>query len=64
VKYVACLTPATIPPAFAEANGLEPTFSADVDVLLGPLERAQRTAWVAHIESALGDLVVRSRCLY
>ena len=58
VKYVACLTPASIPPLVAETDASEPPFSADVDALLSPLERAQRTAWIAHVESALGDLVV------
>ena len=42
-----------------DGDAPEPVFSADVDVLLNPSERAQRTAWIAHIESALGDLVVR-----
>lgn len=42
-----------------EGDAPEPAFSADVDALLNPSERAQRTAWIAHIESALGDLVVR-----
>lgn len=58
MKYVAALTPASVPPV-AEADTPEPAFSADVDVLLGPSERARRTAWIAHVESALGDLVVR-----
>jgi sorting and assembly machinery component 37 len=58
VKYVATLAPASVLPV-VEADAPEPAFSADVDALLGPSERAQRTAWVAHIESALGDLVVR-----
>ena len=58
MKYVAALAPASVPPV-AEADAPEPPFSADVDVLLGPSERARRTAWAAHIESALGDLVVR-----
>jgi hypothetical protein len=57
VKYVAGLAPASVPPV-AEADAPEPAFSADVDVLLGPSERARRTAWISHIESALGDLVV------
>lgn len=63
MKYVAALAPASVPPA-TEADAPEPAFSADVDVLLGPSERAQRTAWIAHIESALGDLVVRCRRLH
>jgi sorting and assembly machinery component 37 len=58
VKYVASLVPATVPPV-AESDVPEPAFSADVDALLSISERAQRTAWTAHIESALGDLVVR-----
>ena len=58
MKYVAALNPATVPPV-TEADGLEPAFSADVDALLSTTERAQRIAWIAHIESALGDLVVR-----
>jgi hypothetical protein len=58
VKYVAALAPASVPPV-AEADAPEPAFSADVDMLLGPSERARRTAWISHIESALGDLVVR-----
>jgi sorting and assembly machinery component 37 len=62
VKYVAALTPATMPPV-TDADGPEPAFSADVDALLSTTERARRTAWIAHIESALGDLVVRCRRL-
>ena len=62
VKYVAALTPATVPPV-TDADGSEPAFSADVDALLSTTERARRTAWIAHIESALGDLVVRWRPL-
>jgi sorting and assembly machinery component 37 len=50
-------------PTVNEANGPEPAFSADVDALLSTSERARRTAWIAHIESALGDLVVRCRRL-
>ena len=46
-----------------EGEASEPVFSADVDVLLNVSERAQRTAWTAHMESALGDLVVCCRCL-
>jgi sorting and assembly machinery component 37 len=42
-----------------EGDAPGPAFSADIDALLNPSERAQRTAWIAHIESALGDLVVR-----
>lgn len=57
MKYVAGLAPASVPPV-VNADVPEPAFSADVDVLLGPSERARRTAWIAHIESALGDLVV------
>jgi sorting and assembly machinery component 37 len=64
VKYVARLPPASVPPVVAEADTPEPTFVADVDALLSPLERAQRTAWIAHVESALGDLVVRCPRLY
>jgi len=60
VKYVAALTPTSVPPV-TEDDGPEPPFSTDVDVLLSTFERARRTAWIAHIESALGDLVVR-RC--
>ena len=56
------LAPASVPPV-TEADAPEPAFSADVDVLLNPSERAQRTAWIAHMESALGDLVVRCRRL-
>ncbi|KAH9180855.1 hypothetical protein EDB89DRAFT_1921520 [Lactarius sanguifluus] len=56
IKYVAALPPTSVPPV-AEGDASEPAFSADVDVLLDPLERAQRTAWFAHAESALGDLV-------
>ncbi|KAI0247955.1 hypothetical protein BJV78DRAFT_1241364 [Lactifluus subvellereus] len=56
VKYVVSLIPASIPPV-AEADAPDPAFTADVDALLGPFERAQRTAWIAHVESALGDLV-------
>lgn len=63
MKYVAALNPASVPPV-AEADAPEPTFSADVDVLLNPSERAQRLAWIAHIESALGDLVVRRGSLF
>jgi sorting and assembly machinery component 37 len=57
VKYVAALTPATVPPVTADRS--EPAFSADIDALLSTTERARRIAWTAHIESALGDLVVR-----
>ena len=60
VKYVAALTPATVPPV-TEDDGPEPAFSADVDALLSTTERARRIAWIAHVESALGDLVVRCR---
>ena len=63
VKYVAALTPTAVPPVTG-ADGSEPAFSADVDALLSTTERARRIAWVAHIESALGDLVVRCRCLF
>ena len=42
-----------------EGDTLEPAFSADVDTLLSPSERARHTAWIAHTESVLGDLVVR-----
>jgi sorting and assembly machinery component 37 len=59
---VAALAPASLPPV-TEAGAPEPAFSADVDALLNPSERAQRIAWIAHIESALGDLVVRCRRL-
>ena len=59
MKYVASLIPSSIP-LVVEADAPEPASTADVDALLGPLERAQRTAWTAHVESALGDLVVRS----
>lgn len=62
MKYVAALQPASVPPV-AAAGAPEPAFSADVDVLLNPSERAQRLAWIAHVESALGDLVVRCRRL-
>ena len=58
VKYVAALAPASVHPV-VEADAPEPMFSADVDVLLDSSERAQRTAWTAHIEAVLGDLVVR-----
>ncbi|KAI9459423.1 hypothetical protein BJY52DRAFT_367350 [Lactarius psammicola] len=56
IKYVAALSPTSVPPVI-EGDASEPAFSADVDVLLDPSERAQRTAWFAHAESALGDLV-------
>lgn len=46
-----------------EGDASEPAFSADVDALLDPSERAQRTAWLAHVESSLGDLVVRTFAL-
>ncbi|KAI9511121.1 hypothetical protein F5148DRAFT_1173860 [Russula earlei] len=59
VKYVAALSPASVP-HITEADAPEPAFSADVDVLLGPSERAKRTAWIAHVESALGDLVAHA----
>ena len=58
IKYVAALPPTSIPPV-TEGDASSPGFSADVDALLDPSERAQRTAWFAHVESALGDLVVR-----
>jgi hypothetical protein len=35
------------------------TDSHGLDAHLSPVETAQRTAWAAHIESGLGDLVVR-----
>jgi len=54
---VVALAPTSVPPV-AEGDASEPAFSADVDVMLDPSERAQRTAWFAHAESALGDLVV------
>ena len=57
IKYVAALSPTSVPPV-TEGDASEPAFSADVDVMLDPSERAQRTAWFAHAESALGDLVV------
>jgi sorting and assembly machinery component 37 len=60
VKYVAALTPATVPPV-TDGDEREPAFSADVDALLSTTERARRIAWIAHVESALGDLVVRCR---
>lgn len=63
VKYVAALTPAAVPPVTG-VDGSEPAFSADVDALLSTTERARRIAWIAHIESALGDLVVRCRRLH
>jgi sorting and assembly machinery component 37 len=64
VKYVAALTPASLPAVTeAEADGPELSFSADIDALLSTSERARRIAWIAHIESALGDLVVRCRRL-
>ncbi|KAI0306308.1 hypothetical protein B0F90DRAFT_1688817 [Multifurca ochricompacta] len=56
LKYVAALTPASISPVTGP-DAPEPGFSADVDVLLDPSDRALRTAWIAHAESALGDLV-------
>jgi hypothetical protein len=62
VKYVAALTPARVP-VVTEAEGPEPAFSADVDALLSITERAKRMAWIAHMESALGDLVVGCRRL-
>ncbi|KAI0262649.1 ankyrin repeat-containing domain protein [Russula aff. rugulosa BPL654] len=37
--------------------GLSSAFSANVDVLLSTTERAWRIAWIAHVESFLGDLV-------
>ncbi|KAI9446153.1 hypothetical protein H4582DRAFT_1903921, partial [Lactarius indigo] len=46
IKYVAALSPTSVPPV-AEGDASEPAFSADVDVLLDPSERAQ----------PLGDLV-------
>lgn len=60
MKYVAALTPATVPPV-SDGDEREPAFSADVDALLSTTERARRIAWIAHVESALGDLVVRCR---
>ena len=50
-------------PAVVEGDASEPAFSTDVDALLNPSERAQRTAWLAHVESSLGDLVVRTFAL-
>ncbi len=65
MKYVAALTPASLPAVTeADADGLELPFSADVDALLSISERARRIAWIAHIESTLGDLVVRCRHLF
>ncbi|KAH9958310.1 hypothetical protein BC827DRAFT_1136290 [Russula dissimulans] len=59
VKYVAALSPTSVPPV-TEADAHEHAFSADVDVLLSTSERAQRTAWITHVESALGDLVAHA----
>lgn len=58
MRYVAALTPAAVPHV-TDGDGREPAFSADVDALLNTPERARRIAWIAHMESTLGDLVVR-----
>ena len=55
-KYIAALTPESLP----QANNQESAFSTNLDALLSTPQRAKRTAWRAHVESALGDLVVRS----
>jgi hypothetical protein len=44
-------------------DGPEPAFSGNVDALLSTTERARRNAWIAHVESFLGDRVVRCRRL-
>ncbi|KAI0263365.1 hypothetical protein BC834DRAFT_971359 [Gloeopeniophorella convolvens] len=60
-RYVAGLAPASVPRVAREDgttdNDDDDPFSADVDVMLSAQERAQRTAWLAHAERALGDLV-------
>ena len=58
LKYVAALNPASLPHE-EDAGEL---FSVDLDVLLSPVERAKKTAWCAHVESNLGDLVVCPEC--
>ncbi|KAI0064474.1 hypothetical protein BV25DRAFT_1800262 [Artomyces pyxidatus] len=52
-KYVAALSPASLH-AHDDAPQI---FSADLDALLSSIERSKRTAWCAHIETTLGDLV-------
>ncbi|KAI0038438.1 hypothetical protein FA95DRAFT_1505676 [Auriscalpium vulgare] len=55
-KYVAALAPASLP----HAHNAEQLFSADLDVMLSSVERARRTAWCAHVESTLGDLLAHA----
>ncbi|KAI0264782.1 hypothetical protein BGY98DRAFT_1159606 [Russula aff. rugulosa BPL654] len=47
----------SIPVFTVFTDGPEPAFSANVDALLSTTERARRIAWIAHVESFLGDLV-------
>jgi len=57
-RYIAALNPATL-----SRNGPVDTpdiFSADLDVMLSPSERATRTAWAAHVQYVLGDLLAHS----
>jgi hypothetical protein len=53
----------SIPVFTVFTDGPEPAFSANVDVLLSTTERAWRIAWIAHVESFLGDLVMCRRRL-
>ncbi|KAI0282261.1 hypothetical protein BGY98DRAFT_1094324 [Russula aff. rugulosa BPL654] len=47
----------SIPVFTVFTDGPEPAFSANVDTLLSTTGRAWRIAWIAHVESFLGDLV-------
>ncbi|KAA1469451.1 hypothetical protein DENSPDRAFT_864175 [Dentipellis sp. KUC8613] len=57
LKYVNGLTAESL--AHENSNS-EHMFSADLDLLLSTAERARRTAWCAHVESALGDLLAHT----
>ncbi|KAI0321659.1 hypothetical protein OF83DRAFT_1161721 [Amylostereum chailletii] len=58
VKYVTGLSPSALPYAYRNNSVSEPDiFSTDLDILLSLSERAHRTAWAAHVQSTLGDLV-------
>ncbi|EIM90362.1 uncharacterized protein STEHIDRAFT_93301 [Stereum hirsutum FP-91666 SS1] len=58
IKYVSGLSPNSLP--VQDESGAEQIFSTNLDALLSPVERAQRTAWCAHILTTLGDLVAHN----
>jgi hypothetical protein len=60
VKYISGLNIATIP-AVGSAPAPE-ALSTDLDMMLSPAERATRTAWAAHVQNVVGDLLVRFPC--